>query len=78
MDMYTLLYLKWINKDLLWSTGNFTQCYVAAWMGGEFGGESVQFSSVLNHVLLCDHMDCRMPGLPVQHQFPMLAQTYVH
>ena len=38
MDMYTLLYLKWItNKDLLYSTGNSAQCYVAAWMGREFG-----------------------------------------
>ena len=36
--MYTLLYLKWItNKDLLYSTGNSAQCYVAAWMGGESG-----------------------------------------
>ena len=40
MDMYTLLYLKWItNKDLLYSTGNPAQCYVAARMGGEIGGE---------------------------------------
>ena len=55
VDMYTLLYLKWItkttttttttknkmdnNKALLYSTGNSAQCYVAAWMGGEFGGE---------------------------------------
>ena len=38
-DMYTLLYLKWINKDLLYLTGNSAQCYMAAWMGGEFGGE---------------------------------------
>ena len=38
IDMYTLLYLKWItNKDLLDSTGNSAQCYMAAWMGGEFG-----------------------------------------
>ena len=30
MDMYTLLYLNWvINKDLLYSTWNSTQCYVA-------------------------------------------------
>ena len=36
--MYTLLYLKWItNKDILWSTGNSGQCYVAAWVGEEFG-----------------------------------------
>ena len=40
IDMYTLLYLKWItNKDLLYSTGNSAQCYVAAWMGGESGGD---------------------------------------
>ena len=40
IHMYTLLYLKWItNKDLLYSTGNSAKCYVAAWMGKEFGGE---------------------------------------
>ena len=38
MGMYTLLFLKWItNKHLLYSTGNSTQWYVAAWMGVEFG-----------------------------------------
>ena len=40
MDKYTLLHLKWIiNKDLLCSTGDSVQCYVAAWMGREFGEE---------------------------------------
>ena len=40
MDMYTLLYLRWIiDKNLLHSTGTSAQCYVAAWMGGEFRGE---------------------------------------
>ena len=30
IDIYTLLYLKWIaNKDLPYSTGNFAQYYVA-------------------------------------------------
>ena len=44
-DMYTLLYLKWItNKDLLQSTWTSANWYVAAWMGGKFGGESLQFS----------------------------------
>ena len=39
MVMYTLLYLKWItNEDLLYSTWNSAQCYVAVWKGGEFGG----------------------------------------
>ena len=37
MDMHTLLYLKWItDKDLLYSIWDSAQCYVAAWMGGEF------------------------------------------
>ena len=53
MDMYTQVHLKGMtNKDLLYSTrnsvqcyvaawmwGNSVQCYVAAWMWGEFRGE---------------------------------------
>ena len=40
IEVYTLLYLKLItNKDLLYSTGNSAQYYIAAWMGGEFWGE---------------------------------------
>ena len=37
MDMYTLLYLKWVTfRDLLCSTWNCAQCFLAAWMGGKF------------------------------------------
>ena len=32
MVIYTLLYFKWIN-NLLYSTWNSAQCYMAAWMG---------------------------------------------
>ena len=40
VDMFTQLYLKWITtKDLLNSIWSSAQCYVAAWMGGELGGE---------------------------------------
>ena len=39
IDMNTLLYSKWITKNLLYSTGNSAQCYVATWMGGKFGRE---------------------------------------
>ena len=40
LGIYTLLYLKWIiSKYLLYSTRNSAQCYVAAWMRGEFGGD---------------------------------------
>ena len=39
----------------------------------------VQFSSVAQSCLtLSDHMDCSMPGLPIHHQLPELAQTHVH
>ena len=38
MDMYTLLYLKWItNKALLYSTGNSAQCFVVTQMEERFG-----------------------------------------
>ena len=37
INMYAQLYLKRTTKDLLYSTGNSALCYVAAWMGGEFG-----------------------------------------
>ena len=40
IDVYTLLYLKWItNEVLLCSTGKSAWYYVAAWMGGELGRE---------------------------------------
>ena len=30
--------INWItNKDLLYSTGNSAQCFVAGWIEGEFG-----------------------------------------
>ena len=39
----------------------------------------VQFSSVAQSCLtLCDPMNCSMPGFPVYHQLPELAQTHVH
>ena len=59
MDMYTLLYLKCIiNKDLLYSTWNSTQCYVAACMGGEFEEwihENVRLSLFAVHQKLPQH-----------------------
>ena len=39
----------------------------------------VQFNSVIQSCpILCDPMDCSMPGFPAHHQFPELAQTHVH
>ena len=37
------------------------------------------FSSVTQSCLSrCDSIDCSMPGFPVHHQLPELAQTHVH
>ena len=44
-----------------------------------FGMGDDQFSSVIQlYRTLGDPMDCSVPGLPVQHQLPELAQTQVH
>ena len=58
--MYTLLCLKWItNKDLLYSTGNSAQRYMAAWMGGQSGGEWIRVYVSLSlhavHLKLSQH-----------------------
>ena len=60
MDGYTLQNLKWItNKDLLYSTGNSAQCYVAAWMGEGFEGEWIHIYVWLSpfaiHLKLLQH-----------------------
>ena len=60
MDMYTRPHVKWItNKDLLSSTENSAQCYVAAWMGGEFVGEWIhvylRLSPFAVHLNLSQH-----------------------
>ena len=40
---------------------------------------SVQFSSVAQSCpTLCNPMDCSVPGFPVYHQIPELAQIHVH
>ena len=39
----------------------------------------VQFSSVTQSCpTLCNLMDCSMPGFPVLHHLPKLAQTHVY
>ena len=34
--------------------------------------------SVQSCLTLCEPVDCSMPGFPVLHQLPELAQTHVH
>ena len=40
MGMYTLLFLKWkLTKPYCTAHRKSAQCYVVAWVRGEFGGE---------------------------------------
>ena len=60
MDMYALLYLKWMaSKDLLYSIANSAQGYVVAWVGGVVGGERmcvyVWLSPLAVHLKLSQH-----------------------
>ena len=58
---------------------NETELSVAFWITSLFPPKgshprSVQFSCSV----VSDPMDCSMPGFPVHHQLPELAQTHVH
>ena len=56
MDMYVLLYLKWIaNKDLPYSTWNSAQCYVATRMGGSLGENRYRLSPFAVPLKLSQH-----------------------
>ena len=62
MDVQTLLFFKWIsNKNLLYSTGNSAQYYVADWKGGEFGEEWI-------HGLNPSLLNCSQSLYPLSHQ----------
>ena len=54
-----------------------TKMYVTPrpWVSDLTGSNSVQS---LSHVWFCGPMDGNMPGLPVHHQLPELAQTHTH
>ena len=61
----------------------FFQIFFSQWLCGPQTSAVHQnqlgslFSSVQS-LSLCDRMDCSMPGFPVHHQLPELAQTHVH
>ena len=72
MDMYTLLYFKWVaNKDLLYSMWDSVQCYVADWVRKEFGREwlhvYVGLSPFTVHLKLSQHC-CDIGYTPIQNK----------
>ena len=71
IDTYSLLFLKWItNNYLLYSTENSDQCYVAAWMGREFGGEWIHVYVWLNpfavYLKLLQHCSLVIPQYKIK------------
>ena len=69
--------LERINKASMVYSHWFGTCIVFCF---DWNTESkFQFSSVAQLCLtLCERMNCSMPGFPVHHQLPELAQTQVH
>ena len=82
INMYTLLYFKWItNKVLLYSTGNTAHCYVGGKLGGEWVRVCVWLSPFTVHLKLsqrcwlavCVAQSCWLFVTPwtVAHQAPL-------
>ena len=69
--LFPLLHWNWFLEVLKWSSFAQIQCIfinsISSW--------PVSSVQSLSHVL-CDPMDCSMPGSPVHHQLPELAQTH--
>ena len=59
-----------MDKGLLCSTGNSAPCYVAAWMGGEFGGEQIHVYVWLRpfagHLKLSQHCESFIPKYKIK------------
>ena len=43
-----------------------------------YSKDTISSVQLLSRVWLCHPMDCSMPGFPVHHKLPELAQTHVH
>ena len=62
----------------LWARLRSTSKRMRWYHGSNRNGKSFGSVQSLNHVWLCDPMDCSTPGFPVHHQLLELAQTHVH
>ena len=73
---------KKANKQYFWEMNLFSVFFSINWFYCIHWRSLIiylyQFSSVAQLCpTLCDPMHCSMPGLPVHHQLPELAQTHV-
>ena len=70
MNQLAMNNIKSIYEDLVYSTWNSTQCYVAAWMGGEFGGEwilaYIWLSPFAVHLKLPQHCKSATPQYEIK------------
>ena len=92
LQMYACLHLRFyqnlLETFLHWKLVDFwsVTCFMHMCFGPQLCHMSllcsctkVQFNSVTQSCLtLCGFMDYSMPGFPVHHQLPELAQTHVH
>ena len=78
-----------MTRLLMTSSSKFSLLYMFPWKkkrGILFSPEKLNSSPKLHQLssvtqscpILCNHMDCNTPGLPVHHQLLDLAQTHVH
>ena len=82
------IYLNFINKKLVGKKFFLMHQCCSSYWGWDKGKNkpslhshqpSVQFNSVAQLCLiLCDLMDCSMPGFPVLHHLPEFSQTHIH
>ena len=79
MNTSTLLYLKWMTNKilLLFSTGNSAQCYVTAWMRGEFGenGYVYMYGWVHTYGLYVCYPPETITTLLISYQFSSVTQV---
>ena len=74
---YALLYLKWVtNRDLLCSMWTSVHCYVAAWMGREYGMDTRMCVAESLHCLPVTQHYSLICYIPIQNSVFKLPIKY--
>ena len=69
MDRHIPVYLKQItNENLLYSTGNPAQCYMAVWMEGELGEECTHVYAWLSCSAIHLKLSQQCTSVPFQYK----------